>query len=478
MEDEKNITAPKRKRAVSESKKKSAAKENKAENTKQASNDLKAGAVGEVKPERQTKTSKKNDLGKTAKKPQSTETPEINAADEAKPSKRKTPKKSETSVGLEKAAKKSASKTVKSKTVKKKDSDAAALAAPEKLAKIRDLIEPETLREIESLKESEISAEKNTRSEPESILSSEIKTAPVSKPETQEVLKDEESPVFKELAAPKLPVLEPENRARLQMQSPTRIFFYWSLKSNPFETLRKVFSGRDGNYTLVVKLQNQTAGTEQIFPIDTSGSWWFDVESNSKYRAEVGFSDARRPFIRLLFSNTVETPRTAPSAFFDCTPRFAVTPQKFAEVLDFSGYRQDAFEVALAGDDVESSDTTTFKVFEKLIGEQRFETKAAELRLVLFALASSLSLSDLRDQISPRLFTYLEKLIEDNAERLAAEKILSALEESFGFGAAETENEPLEISYSIFGASRINFQKFPKQFWKRFAPVSSFKVDR
>jgi len=57
----------------------------------------------------------------------------------------------------------------------------------------------------------------------------------------------EPSEVFKELSEPKLPELVKENRARLQMQSPTKIHFYWSIKTNPFQTLTRVF-GNQTNY--------------------------------------------------------------------------------------------------------------------------------------------------------------------------------------------------------------------------------------
>src|SRR6187399_2686887 len=46
---------------------------------------------------------------------------------------------------------------------------------------------------------------------------------------------DEMPPAFRELAQPKLPELRHENRARLQMQSPNRLYFYWSIGTNPFQ---------------------------------------------------------------------------------------------------------------------------------------------------------------------------------------------------------------------------------------------------
>ena len=61
------------------------------------------------------------------------------------------------------------------------------------------------------------------------------------------------SPVFNALAEPVLPELGRENRARLQMQTPTRLYFYWSIKENPWALLKKVFGDDLGSYTLVLK---------------------------------------------------------------------------------------------------------------------------------------------------------------------------------------------------------------------------------
>ena len=58
---------------------------------------------------------------------------------------------------------------------------------------------------------------------------------------------EELSPVMKELASVELPKLEKENRARLQMQSPTKLFFYWSTKGNPFQMLNRSFGGNTGS---------------------------------------------------------------------------------------------------------------------------------------------------------------------------------------------------------------------------------------
>ena len=42
------------------------------------------------------------------------------------------------------------------------------------------------------------------------------------------------SPVFRELANPRLPELRVPARLRLLMQSPSRLFFYWSVGAGPY----------------------------------------------------------------------------------------------------------------------------------------------------------------------------------------------------------------------------------------------------
>ena len=468
MEDEKNITKPKRKKAVSTTKKKPVVEESLTAGSENdsKSEDLSIDLIGKVKPERKTKTAEKKVVAakkKTATeaKSKTDETEKIVDAFVAKPRKRRTIIKKADASDSEIFAEKTPVKTTRKRAVK----TSVALESETPII--------ETSAETKNFPQSE------TSGAPENVLLQKAKSGQAEETvpaETEEDYFADKSPVFKELALPKLPNLQPENRAWLQMQSPTRIFFYWSLKTNPFETLQKVFGGRNGNYTLSVKLQNLANGTEKIYPLAPYGSAWFDVESNSKYRAEVGFFSGNRPFIRLVFSNVLETPRLSPSPRFDWSPRFAVTTQRFAEVLDVSGYKQDAFEMALAGDDVEASNKATFNAFEQLTGESEFKIKASELRFVLFALASGLSLGDLRDQISPQLFAYLEKLFGENAARLSKEKILAALKENFELGDSTEEVETEEISYSVVGASRINFQKFPKSFWKRFTPGSSLRI--
>jgi hypothetical protein len=268
-------------------------------------------------------------------------------------------------------------------------------------------------------------------------------------------------PIFAELAAPKLPELQKENRARLQMQSPNRLYFYWSIKNNPFQTLQKVFAGNTGNYQLVARFVNLKTGREELQPVDAEGNYWFNTDADATYRAEIGFYAPNRPFIRVIFSNTIETPRKSPSPRAATDADWAVSANTFAQVLDISGFKQDAFEVALAGDDFEAAEKATGNAFHQLIGERHLEFNdfnSEEMRFALLALASGVALEELRGQISEALFTYLMA----NAEKLNAEKALAALKENFDVFDEEIFEEE-EIGPAVFGASLVNFPKTLKK---------------
>lgn len=270
------------------------------------------------------------------------------------------------------------------------------------------------------------------------------------------------SPVFKELAQPKLPELAQENRAYLQIQSPNRIFFYWSIKNDSFETLHRALGQRAETYGLAVKLVNLTNNTEQVSPVESTGSWWFNAEANSAYRAEIGFYTSNRPFIRLIFSNTLQTPRSAPSPNTDYSEYFAVTPSQFAEVLDSAGFSQDAFDVYLAGDHPEFAAEATRLAFLQLAGNSEIDFSGIslyELRYVLFALASGVTLAALRESLSENILAFLAVLTNENPDALSEEKIILALEEFFGFSPfLEESGEEFTLS-PVFGASLVNFPK-------------------
>jgi hypothetical protein len=283
---------------------------------------------------------------------------------------------------------------------------------------------------------------------------------------------DDMPPAFRELAMPKLPELAKGNRARLLMQSPNRLFFYWSIGSNPFQKLNKALGADTASYTLVLKLIDLKRESEQIYPVDAEGSSWFDVEANGKYRAEVGFYAPNRPYVRALFSNTVETPRKSPSTRIDSESDWAISANRFAQVLEVAGFTEDAFDVALVGDEPESAESATHLAFADLVGDidGALDGLASdEIRYAMLLLASGLTLEELRWKISPRLFA----ILQERADLFDAEKALTVLKERFEIEADESMHE--EFGPAVFGASAINFPKRLKtrRALPKLSPISS-----
>ena len=299
-----------------------------------------------------------------------------------------------------------------------------------------------------------ISSGENLRSEAETAeiaarIAAALDEEPSADPEA------ELSPAFKELREPKLPALPRENRARLLMQTPTRVYFYWGLKNNPYQILQRAFGDNRGSYTLVLKLINETRDTEEIHPVDAEGNWWFSVEPDCTYRAEIGFYAPNRPYFRALYSNTVTTPRKSPSPRVATDADWRVSADAFATVLDNAGFQQDAFETALAGDDVEASDSATRAAFTKFIGEDANPDAftAEELRYAMLALASGVPLEALRWKISASLFA----LLAAHLDRLSSESALGALREHFDIGDEEIIEE--EQLTAVHGSSIVHFPK-------------------
>lgn len=280
------------------------------------------------------------------------------------------------------------------------------------------------------------------------------------------------SPVFKELRAPKLPELTRENRARLQMQSPNRLFFYWSVSPNPFQTLNRALGNETGSYTLALKLIDLKRDREELHAVDTEGSWWFSVDADSKYQAEIGFFAPNRPYVRILYSNTVETPRKSPSPRAATSADWTVSSTKFAKVLDVAGFSQDAFEVAMAGDDADWADTATYSAYAKLFGRDAkgFETiDAEELRYALLAIAAGATLESLRWRVSASLFS----LLEQNIDAITAANAMNVLRDEFGVEADEIVEE--ESGATVFGASLVNVPRVlrTRRTFPKFESVSS-----
>ena len=287
------------------------------------------------------------------------------------------------------------------------------------------------------------------------------------------------SPVFKALADVTLPEITRENRARLQMQSPTRLYFYWSIRENPWALVSSVFGKDLGNYALVLKLVDVKHSREEIQPCDAEGNWWFDVEPDGEYQAEIGFYAVGRPYFRIVYSNTIATPRRSPSNRPATDSRWTVSANKFAEVLDVAGFSRDAFDVAMAGDDVYAAQDATQTAFASLVKNRRVDIggiSADELRYAMIALASGATLEELRTRVGARLFAILQA----NASNISAGSAKSSLGVYFEIDESEWTEE--QFGSAVFGASLVNFPKTLKTrktttvFSPRYNPVSSHSI--
>ncbi|MFN2502513.1 MAG: DUF4912 domain-containing protein [Pyrinomonadaceae bacterium] len=285
------------------------------------------------------------------------------------------------------------------------------------------------------------------------------------------------SPVFKALAEPTLPELKRENRARLQMQTPTRLYFYWSIKQDPWHMLRVAFGNDIGSYTLVLKLTDLVSGADEIYHAQAEGDWWFSVRPEGRYQAEIGFYAPNRPYFRIIYSNIVETPRLTPSPRVASEADWSLTADRFAEVLHVAGFSRDAFDVAMAGDDERSAESAAFAALTVFLGGADHDLSgiaAVEVRNALTAFAAGRKLEDLRWKISPALFAILQS---HEGGVAGQQKAMEALTEHFDIDEADLEWE--EISAAVFGASLIHFPRTLKTRAAsiKYSPLSSFGIN-
>lgn len=359
------------------------------------------------------------------------------------------------------------------KAAKTKAAKAVAVKAKAKKAAESRSVAPTDLEEPEAVAVSPIK-KATAKSSVKKATKSAVRTKKASLDVTAEIAASEPevelSPVFKALADVSLPELKKENRARLLMQSPTRLYFYWSIRENPWQQLRKIFGDDLGSYTLVLKLTDLKRDIEKVHPCDAEGNWWFDVEPDGEYQAEIGFYAVNRPYFRIIYSNTIVTPRRSPSPRPASEAQWTVSANKFAEVLDVAGFSRDAFDVAMAGDDHAAAEDATHTAFASLVGTREgIEAISPEdIRYALLALASGFTLEELRWRVSPALFA----ILQSHVEKLAADKALAALTQHFDIDEAEWTEE--EFSAAVYGASLVHFPKTLKT--KRIASKGSTKL--
>jgi hypothetical protein len=139
-----------------------------------------------------------------------------------------------------------------------------------------------------------------------------------------------------------------------------------------------------------------------------------------------------------------------------------VTADRFARVLDASGFRRDAIDVAIAGDDPGFGEETARRTFEDLFGgDLDFKGYTAEdLRYALAAFAAGQSLESLKWEMGSTLYSLFQKHLAKLSSEDALKKISKEVSDVY-----EVEEDALP---AVFGASLVHFPKIRRR--KRLLP--------
>lgn len=143
-------------------------------------------------------------------------------------------------------------------------------------------------------------------------------------------------------AADELPAPAARDALHLFAQSPALLFIHWSHAADPSAALRDAFADAAEHYRLVVRLSDLTAATEQHIIASPERAQWLDAEPDRDYRADLGYHAEGLPFVRLLSSTVVHTPRAAVSPDADAAPEFHIADADFARLLEHIGYAPDS----------------------------------------------------------------------------------------------------------------------------------------
>ncbi|HEY0079450.1 MAG TPA: DUF4912 domain-containing protein [Pyrinomonadaceae bacterium] len=255
-----------------------------------------------------------------------------------------------------------------------------------------------------------------------------------------------------------LPETYAGDRIRLLMQSPYRLYLYWSHARDPFETLRRAFgAGGASRYQLAVRLVDTESDEERFYEAPPARSFWFNVRPGRRYRAEVGLYAEGRPFLRLLTSELAETPRVGVSPVSDETPEFQVSAPEFAHVLNEAGYAADALEVMLEAADEATGEDTTRSLARSLTGEEApvADDGLAEMRALLAALAFGEPLERVKPMLSPALARWVEQLDREHAGALDTARLLQLLRASMALELEYDQRLDTEAEDAMRRAARF-----------------------
>ncbi|MBO0723734.1 MAG: DUF4912 domain-containing protein, partial [Blastocatellia bacterium] len=138
------------------------------------------------------------------------------------------------------------------------------------------------------------------------------------------------------------------------VQDPFRIYVYWHLKENPFDRLSSIFPENEvGNFHSTLKLIDETNNISVYFEAAFLRDYWFNVYPDRQYRIELGVRSPVYGYIKLLSSQSVLTPRDAPSEQIAEETEYQVTADEFLQVLresHFIAERAYTLEGLLPGD--------------------------------------------------------------------------------------------------------------------------------
>ncbi len=192
-------------------------------------------------------------------------------------------------------------------------------------------------------------------------------TAPVLTPDEQDIA-EPSSPLAAEedaaadqrddapdTATDTLPETGGRDSVQLFAQSPHKLFVHWSHAGDPFAALREAFGDAASHYRLVVRLSDLTDDSAHVHDASPERAQWLAALPDRDYRADIGFHADGLPFVALLSSSTVHTPRAAVSPNADTEPQFHIAPDDFSRLLEHTGYDADALQQATH----ETRDTTT-----------------------------------------------------------------------------------------------------------------------
>jgi hypothetical protein len=140
--------------------------------------------------------------------------------------------------------------------------------------------------------------------------------------------------------ADSLPLVLKRDSIQLLLQSPRKLFLYWSFANDPRATLRAAFGELAAHYRLAVRLVKVESGEEFLLDAPRERMQWFEVYPRHLYRADVGFHAADRPFVRLLASNEVRTPPDSASHLSADDAEFQLEADDFARLLGGAGYER------------------------------------------------------------------------------------------------------------------------------------------